>query len=265
MELSYKLENFEGPLDLLLHLIEKNKVNIYDIPIALITKQYLDYVNAMQEENLDIVSEFLVMAATLLDIKSRMLLPVEESEEEDEEDPRAELVRRLLEYKMYKYMAEELGIREEDADRILYREPSVPKEVRQYEPPVDLDALIGDLTLAKLQSIFESCMKRQEDRKDPVRSKFSTIKKEPVSLETKTRDLLHYARTNRKFSFRKLLDGQKDKVEVVVTFLAVLELMKVGKITISQENLFDDIEIEATESLKEAADEDMDFAGLEFE
>lgn len=92
MGISYKLENFEGPLDLLLHLIEKNKVSIYDIPIVLITQQYLDYVSRMEEENLDIVSEFLVMAATLIDIKSRMLLPVEESEEEDEEDPRAELV-----------------------------------------------------------------------------------------------------------------------------------------------------------------------------
>ena len=106
MEISYKLDNFEGPLDLLLHLIEKNKVSIYDIPIVLITEQYLEYVNQMDHEDLDVVSDFLVMAATLLDIKSRMLLPkVEKEEEEDEEDPRAELVRRLLEYKMYKYMA----------------------------------------------------------------------------------------------------------------------------------------------------------------
>lgn len=105
MEISYKLDNFEGPLDLLLHLIEKNKVSIYDIPIVLITEQYLEYVNQMDHEDLDVVSDFLVMAATLLDIKSRMLLPkVEKEEEEDEEDPRAELVRRLLEYKMYKYM-----------------------------------------------------------------------------------------------------------------------------------------------------------------
>lgn len=264
MEISYKLENFEGPLDLLLHLIEKNKVNIYDIPIALITRQYLEYVNAMPQEDLDVVSDFLVMAATLLDIKSRMLLPAEESDEEDEEDPRAELVRRLLEYKMYKYMAEELGIREEDAERVLYREPDIPKEVAKYEPPVDLDKLIGDLTLAKLQAIFESCMKRQEDRKDPVRSKFSTIKKEPVSLEMKTRSLLSYARKNRKFSFRKLLEGQSDRVDIVVTFLAILELMKVGKITITQENLFDDIEVEASEALMNESDEDMSFEGLEF-
>ncbi|HBE86242.1 MAG TPA: segregation/condensation protein A, partial [Lachnoclostridium sp.] len=97
MGISYKLDNFEGPLDLLLHLIEKNKVNIYDIPIATITEQYLDFVNHMETEDLNIVSEFLVMAATLIDIKARMLLPRETNEEGEEEDPRAELVARLLE------------------------------------------------------------------------------------------------------------------------------------------------------------------------
>ena len=117
--ISYKLEHFEGPLDLLLHLIEKNKVSIYDIPIVTITEQYLDYVNHMDIQDLDLVSEFLVMAATLLDIKARMLLPREEKEEEEEkEDPRAELVRRLLEYKMYKFMARELEDMEEDAERL---------------------------------------------------------------------------------------------------------------------------------------------------
>lgn len=103
-----KLNVFEGPLDLLLHLIEKNKVNIYDIPIVTITEQYLEYVNNMEEEDLDVMSEFLVMAATLIKIKSRMLLPKDEETEEDEEDPREELVRRLLEYKIYKYAAGEL-------------------------------------------------------------------------------------------------------------------------------------------------------------
>ncbi|MEG1575776.1 MAG: segregation/condensation protein A, partial [Clostridium sp.] len=101
MEISYKLENFEGPLDLLLHLIEKNKVSIYDIPIVLITEQYLAYVSHMEKQDLDVVSDFLVMAATLIAIKSKMLLPADEPEDEEEEDPRAELVRRLLEYKTY--------------------------------------------------------------------------------------------------------------------------------------------------------------------
>ena len=107
-DISYKLDKFEGPLDLLLHLIEKNKVSIYDIPIAEITDQYLEYVSHMEEESLDVISEFLVMAATLLDIKARMLLPREVNEEGEEEDPRAELAARLLEYKMYKCMSVEL-------------------------------------------------------------------------------------------------------------------------------------------------------------
>ena len=108
MGISVKLQVFEGPLDLLLHLIDKNKVNIYDIPIAMITEQYMEYVEQLKKEDLNVVSEFLVMAATLLDIKSRMLLPKEVDEEGNEEDPRAELVEKLLEYKLYKAMAQKL-------------------------------------------------------------------------------------------------------------------------------------------------------------
>ena len=183
--ISYKLENFEGPLDLLLHLIEKNKVSIYDIPIVLITEQYLDYVSHMETEDLNVVSEFLVMAATLIDIKSRMLLPAETNEEGEEEDPRAELVARLLEYRMYKYMAQELSELEEGAGRHLYKVPTVPEEVARYEPPVDLDRLLDGLTLARLQAVFESVVKRRADKIDPIRSRFGTIRKEPVSLETR--------------------------------------------------------------------------------
>ena len=250
MELSYKLEKFEGPLDLLLHLIEKNKINIYDIPIAEITDQYLEYVSCMEEESLDVVSEFLVMAATLLDIKARMLLPrevSEEGEEEEEEDPRAELVERLLEYKTYKYMSLELKDMEVDADKVFYKAPTIPREVERYEEPVDLDQLLDGLTLSKLQKIFESVMKRREDKIDPVRSTFGTIKKEPVSLEEQIGAVLEYAERHRRFSFRGMLSRQRDKTEIVVTFLALLELMKMGRIHLTQEHLFDDMMIEALE------------------
>lgn len=248
MAISYKLDNFEGPLDLLLHLIEKNKVNIYDIPIVTITEQYLDYVDHMETEDLDMVSEFLVMAATLIDIKSKMLLPKEVREDGEEEDPRAELVARLLEYKLYKYMSMELKDQEMIADRKLYKAPTIPKEVARYEPPLDLDALLDGLTLAKLQEIFRSVMKRTADRVDPVRSKFGNITKEPVSLEDKIVQVLEYARTYKKFSFRQMLEKQKDKTEIVVTFLALLELMKIGRIIMTQERLFDDIYIENLEA-----------------
>ena len=256
MEISYKLESFEGPLDLLLHLIEKNKVNIYDIPIAMITDQYLEYVKHMEEESLDVVSEFLVMAATWIDIKARMLLPKEVNEEGEEEDPRAELVERLLEYKTYKYMSLELKDMELDAEKIFYKSPTIPKEVEKYEQPVDLDKLLDGVTLAKLQQIFQSVMKRQKDKIDPVRSTFGTIKKEPVSLEQKIASVMGYARKHRKFSFRGMLTKQKDRTEVVVTFLALLELMKVGKIHLTQENLFDDMMIETLE--EEGAEEELD-------
>ena len=129
MGIPVKLQVFEGPLDLLLHLIEKNKIDIYDIPIVEITNQYMEYIKAMQKEDLNIMSEFLVMAATLLDIKCRMLLPKEVNEEGEEEDPRQELVEQLLEYKMYKFMSYELKDRELDGDRIMYKTASDRKSV----------------------------------------------------------------------------------------------------------------------------------------
>ncbi len=259
MGISYKLENFEGPLDLLLHLIEKNKVSIYDIPIVTITEQYLEYVRQMDTQDLNIVSEFLVMAATLIDIKSKMLLPAEVNEEGEEEDPRAELVERLLEYKTYKYMAQELGEREGLAERHLFKDPTIPREVARYEPPVDLDGLLDGLTLAKLQSIFQSVMRRKADKVDPVRSNFGNIRKEPVSLEQKIRGVMGYARKHRKFSFRQMLESQADRLEVVVTFLALLELMKIGKIHLTQENIFDDMYIETLEP--EGQEEELDLSG----
>ena len=198
MGIPVKLQVFEGPLDLLLHLIEKNKIDIYDIPIVEITNQYMEYIKAMQKEDLNIMSEFLVMAATLLDIKCRMLLPKEVNEEGEEEDPRQELVEQLLEYKMYKFMSYELKDRELDGDRIMYKTASIPDEVKGYVPPVDLDKLLGDLTLVQLNRIFKEVMKRQESKVDPVRSKFGKIEKEEVTLPDKLDYVTEYARSHRK-------------------------------------------------------------------
>lgn len=261
MDISYKLEHFEGPLDLLLHLIEKNKVNIYDIPIVEITRQYLDYVNQMDQEDLNLVSSFLVMAATLLDIKSRMLLPRDEEGEEEEADPRAELVARLLEYKKFKYISQELERLEDSAGIHFYKGPTLPPEVAKYEPPVDLDKLLDGLTLSKLQAIFQQVMKRKEDKIDRVRSSFGTIRKEPVSLEERIGSVMSYARTHRRFSFRQILESGADRLDVVVTFLAILELMKIGKIYLTQENIFDDMQIETLE--KEGQEEEISLEGLE--
>ncbi len=245
MELSVKLEAFEGPLDLLLHLIDKNKVNIYDIPIAEITNQYMDYIDQMKRQDLNIMSEFLVMAATLLSIKAKMLLPAEVNEE-GEEDPRQELVEKLLEYKMYKYMSLELKDRMIDAEKSMFKPPTLPEEVKNYQEPVDVEALLDGLTLARLNDVFQSVLKRQEDKIDPVRSRFGKLKKEEVSLSEKIVFLEQYARENRRFSFRKLLLGQRTKMHKIVAFLAVLELVKGGQLHVCQQETFGDIEIEYT-------------------
>ena len=244
MELKVKLQVFEGPLDLLLHLLEKNKVSIYDIPIVEITNQYIEYINEMKRQDLNVVSEFLVMAATLLDIKSRMLLPKEEQEEE-EQDPRAELVQKLLEYKMYKCMSYELKDLQVDAQKVMFKIPTIPAEVLKYEEPVDLEQLLSNVTLKKLNAIFKSMMRKREDKIDPIRSKFGKIEKEEVSLEERMNYLEQYALRHKKFSFRRILEAQSTKMEVIVTFLSILELMKTGKIQIFQEHIFDDILIES--------------------
>lgn len=243
MELTVKLQVFEGPLDLLLYLLDKNKVNIYDIPIVEITAQYMEYIAEMKRQDLDVLSEFLVMAATLIDIKSKMLLPRDSDDEEEETDPRAELVQQLLEYKMYKCMAYELKDRQVDAQRVMFKKPTIPEEVLEYQEPLNVEELVSDITLAKLNEIFKSIMRKQQDKIDPLRSKFGKIEKEEVSLEEKTEYLENYATTHKHFSFRSLLEAQSSKVEVIVTFLAILELMKTGKILISQEHIFDDIQI----------------------
>ncbi len=248
MAIPVKLEVFEGPLDLLLHLIDKNKVDIYDIPIVEITEQYLEYIRQMETEDMNVMSEFLVMAATLIDIKCKMLLPKEVDEEGEEQDPRAELVEKLLEYKMCKYMSYELRDRMVDAERNLYKRPTLPAEVEQYRQPVDYEELIGDLTLQRLHEIFKQMMKRQEDKIDPVRSTFGKIEKDEIDLDLKTTYVEAYVRSHKKFSFRKLLEKQHSRMEVIVTFLVILEMIKTGRIGIEQEDTFADIIITANET-----------------
>ena len=261
MAISVRLDAFEGPLDLLLHLIDKNKIDIYDIPISMITDQYMEYINEARENDLYIMSEFLVMAATLLDIKCRMLLPRELDEEGEEIDPREEMVRQLLEYKMFKYMSFELKDLQLRAGDNYSRGRVLPGELKDYTPPVDYQALVGDMNLSKLDDIFQEVMKRQNERVDTVRSSFGKIQKDTVSLEEKMTYIESYARKScergeKSFSFRKLLTGQGSRMEVIVTFLVVLEYMKIGRFTISQEELFGDIMIEY-HSENEVKDEDI--------
>lgn len=247
MKIDVKLEAFEGPLDLLLHLIEKNKVNIYDIPIVDITNQYMEYIEEMERSaSMDSMSEFLVMAATLLKIKSRMLLPKEEKEEE-EEDPREELVQRLVEYKMCRYAAGELKDMRVDAEKVFYKEETIPKEIKEYEEPICPSDIVGDVTLEKLNQVFQMVMRRKKDREDPVRSRFGKIEKEKYKVEDRMRDIRRQIQGLRRINFRTLLDIQPTKEMVIVTFLAVLELMKVGQVTVSQDSNFGEIYMDAAE------------------
>lgn len=241
MAIPVKLQVFEGPLDLLLYLIEKDKLDIYDIPIVEITEQYLAYIKEMQRQDLNVVSEFLVMAATLINIKAKMLLPPEVNEDGEEEDPRAGLVQQLLEYKMYKYMSYELKDRLIYAGKAMYKQPTLPQEVVNYREPVDTQALVKDVDMQKLHEIFESLLRRQTDREDPIRSKFGTIEKEEVSMEEQLNYVEAYAKKHRQFSLRGLLKNRRSKSELIASFLSILELMKTGKISIRQEKLFDDI------------------------
>ena len=249
MAIPVKLPVFEGPLDLLMHLIEKNKIDIYDIPIVEITDQYLEYVRQMDHEDMDVTSEFLVMAATLLDIKSRMLLPAEKDEEGEEIDPREELVRQLLEYKTYKYMSFELRERENIAQGVWVRRPSIPRQVQQYRDPVDPDEVLdkAGVTLQGLYKIFQEVMKRREDLRDPVRAGFGRIEKQQIDAQEAILFVERYIMNRRRCTFRSLLMLREGRMYTVVTFLTVLELMKRGRVYVTQEENFGEIRIEAND------------------
>ena len=246
-KINYKLEKFEGPLDLLLHLIEKNKIDIFDIPIATITEQYLAYINQMQESSMELSSDFLVMAATLLEIKSKMLLPLVKDDKGEEIDPRQTLVERLLEYKKYKNLGYELYDFEDEAPEYMLKKPTIPQDVRSYIPSIDYDELLKGIDVNKLNEVFTEVLRRKRDSIDTMRAGFGKLEKEKVPLKDTILKVVKYSNTNKKFNFRQLLDEQKDKTHVIVTFLAILELMKVGRIKITQETNFSEINIEVVE------------------
>lgn len=221
-KLSFKLEVFEGPLDLLMQLIRKNKVNIYDIPIASITQQYFTVLEQMREMDLEVSSEFLVMAAQLLLIKSRMLLPKNE-EEADEEDPRAELVERLLEYQRYKNATQFLAEREFSSKYLFFKQP---EELEPQVLPCEEQYSIADLMAA-----FEDILERTSRRIPPPKKTFEGIvQREKVSVRDKVKYVLDTVNTKKRVSFAALFEGMYTKPELVATFLALLELIKMHRI-----------------------------------
>ena len=250
-----KLDAFEGPLDLLLHLIEVNKVDIYDIPIALITGQYMEVLRKMRFQDMEIMSEFIVMASTLLNIKSRMLLPRVSKEDEEEGDPRQELVEQLLAYKICRHMSSELKYLYENAGQSVFRTENLPNEVAEHEEPTDYQALIGDNTLLTLSRILEDMLKRQEDRVDPIRSRFGRIEPDEIRLKEKTEYIRSYAMSHDRFRFEDIVDLKGGKLDVIVTFLCVLEMMKSGIISVIQTDDQDHNGIEITAMKEEEGQE----------
>ncbi|MDD5432779.1 MAG: segregation/condensation protein A [Candidatus Omnitrophica bacterium] len=228
-----KLEIFEGPLDLLLYLVKKDHLNIYDIPIAKVTEQYMQYLNLMQLMDLNIAGEFLVMAATLMQIKSKMLLPAPETPTlEEEEDPREELVKRLLEYERFKQIAESLR-EKENMQKEVFKRPKIEIEKELFtEKDVYFEASIFDLINAFSQAL-----------KDVPKELFYEVIKDEFTVEQKVHELLHLLLVNSSIRVSELFKKSKNKIEIVVTFLAVLELIKMREIVAAQKDLFSDIEI----------------------
>lgn len=223
-DVSLKLTAFEGPLDLLMHLIESNKIDIYDIPIVEITEQYIGYLRNLQEFDMELASEFLVMAATLLQIKSRMLLPKEAREDEDEgEDPRQQLVEMLVEYRRIKKAAQNLRYLKEEADRYASREPMFANFVERYVPSYP----VRDLLLALANVLRETGGR-------PL----AYIEPQAFSVQEKMAEILQRLQGSAQGFLLSELFASGKAGEKVAAFLGVLELLKMGLITISQHQAF---------------------------
>jgi segregation and condensation protein A len=232
-----KLPAFEGPLDLLLHLIRERKVDIYDIPIAEVTEQYISYLSLMESLDLNIAGEFFVMASTLLEIKSRMLLPIPPSEGDNEEgaDPRAELIERLLEYERFKNASESLKEFEEERRKVFWR---IADDLQNYDAPVmplNLEAM--DLLFA-LQQMLADVGEGTEE--------VTSIERQKISLRMKMRQVWGRIKSVPDgIGFRELVDDPKSRIEIVMTFLAILELLRLGKIKACQKKALGEINIQA--------------------
>ncbi|MBO5120340.1 MAG: segregation/condensation protein A [Bacilli bacterium] len=232
MNVEFKINDFEGPLDLLLHLIKESKMDIMNIEIEEITKQYMDYLDLQEKMNLEIASEYLVLAAELLEIKSKMLLPRQTVEEdEEEEDPREELVNRLLEYQAYKEITKVLHEKESLRREIYTKSPENIKNYIDEETEINVDVSLDDLVEA-----FKRYLARKKDNK-PLKTKVTVNE---ISVSSRRHDIKRLLKSKKRVSFFELFPVLT-KEYVVATFLAVLEMAKSGELTIKQEKAFDDI------------------------
>ena len=230
MNYEITIDGFDGPLDLLLHLIKKSNINITDININDVTKQYLDYINKMEELNLDIASEYLVMAAELLEIKSNSLLPKPEVSEEDEEDPREKLIKRLLEYEQYKKVTEDFKEFESKRQEVYTREPDSLDEYKNDEK-IDYGVNLDDLIEA-----FKKFISEKENDK-PLNTK---ITNKEYSITKRCYEIKTILKKKKKVNFTELFE-EYNKEYIVVTFLSILSMARNGELTIEQESNFNNI------------------------
>ena len=231
---SIKLDIFEGPLDLLLYLIKKNEIDIYNIPVALITEQYLEYLKMIKALNLDLAGEYLVMAATLIHIKSRLLLPPPEEPEEEEEDPRAELVRQLLEHKTFKEIAENLAERPLLERDVFTRSAVLPEDT---DKPVEAEEELIEASVFDLIEAFHRIIS-QMDKKDLIE-----IDLEKLSLTDIINEVMDQLTLKKNLTFEDLLQGKRERRRIIYTFLAILELIKLRMIKAYQTSMFGGIRI----------------------
>lgn len=240
MDYKIMIDEFEGPMDLLLHLIKKENIDIIDISIEAITKQYLDYIEQMENLNLDIASEYLIMAAELLEIKSSKLLPKKDDEEE-EEDLEANFINRLIEYKQYKEVTEQFKELEETRKEIYTK---IPDSLNQYKEDSKID--LGDITIDDLVNAFSKFLNRKEMEK-PLNTKITS---KEYNIDERSYEIKKILKRNKRMNFRELFDVYR-RDYVVITFLSILSMAKKQEIDIKQDNNFKDIYI----SLKEDKDE----------
>jgi segregation and condensation protein A len=250
-----KIKNFEGPFDLLFHLIEKNQIDIYDIPINEITDQYMDYLFAMKELDLEIASEFLIMASTLLHIKSRLLLPNKSEKQEEEPDPREELVLRLIEYKKYKDICLLLKLREQQWEKVFYKPPEVV-EIKPGERVIELSA-------AELKKVYVDLILKNKRKINRKANEISQIvQHERVSVKSKMKEIVRVLLVKSFFNFSEIFSVKsRTKTELLAGFLAVLELVKLKVATIEQKKLFSDIYVYGIEQNAKKIDEVVKVAG----
>ncbi|EPY2280367.1 segregation/condensation protein A [Clostridium sporogenes] len=242
MPLNIKIHNFDGPFDLLLHLIKKNKMEIYDVSIYEITNQYLQYLNRMEELDLEITSEFIVMAATLIEIKSKYLLPkVEEEKEEEENDPQKELLDKLLEYKKFKVAAEFFKTRQKISGTSFSKKPEII-EVKNKETTTE--ELLKDVTMLSLYNTYNDLINKYSNKMNENVEFKGKIQLDKYKIEDKIEYIGKKISSKEKWLFSDFIKECSCKMEIVVTFLAILELIKLKTIQVYQSNNFNDIHIE---------------------